>query len=86
VIASGQIWDSVFSDGRTFIDVFLMSVIVLLATPAGPVADAARPAPASVVDRVFATDRVVTSKRLGLPAAVAAVVLIVVARRHILHQ
>jgi hypothetical protein len=33
VIASGEIWDSVFSDGRTFIDVFLMSVIVLLAAP-----------------------------------------------------
>jgi hypothetical protein len=65
VIASGQIWDSVFSDGRTFIDVFLMSVIVLLAAP---------------------VDRVVTNKRLGLLAAVAVVVLIVVARRHVLHQ
>jgi hypothetical protein len=42
VIASGEIWDSVFSDGRTFIEVSLMSVIVLLAIPAAPVADAAR--------------------------------------------
>jgi hypothetical protein len=86
VIASGQIWDSVFSDGRTFIDVFLMSVIVLLATPAGQVADAARTTRGSVMDRVFATDRVVTNKRLGQLAAVAVVVLIVVARRHVLHQ
>jgi hypothetical protein len=86
VIASGEIWDSVFSDGRTFIDVFLMSVIVLLATPAGPVADAARATRGSVTDRVFATDRVVTNKRLGQLAAVAVLVLIVVARRHVLHQ
>ena len=86
VIASGQIWDSVFSDGRTFIDVFLMSVIVLLAAPAAPVADNARTTRASVIDRVFATDRVVTNKRLGQLAAVAVVVLIVVARRHVLHQ
>jgi hypothetical protein len=63
-----------------------MSVIVLLAAPAAPVADNARTTRASVIDRVFATDRVVTNKRLGQLAAVAVVVLIVVARRHVLHQ
>ena len=35
VIASGQFWDSTFGDGRTYIDAFLMAVILLLATPAG---------------------------------------------------
>lgn len=34
VIASGQFWDSVFGDGRTYIDAFLLAVIMLLATPA----------------------------------------------------
>jgi hypothetical protein len=38
------------------------------------------------MERVFAADRVVTNKRLGRLAAVAVVVLIVVARRHVLHQ
>jgi len=33
VIASGQFWDSVFGDGRTYIDAFLFAVIMLLATP-----------------------------------------------------
>ena len=34
VIASGQFWDSVFGDGRTFVDVYVMAVVLLLATPA----------------------------------------------------
>lgn len=33
VLASGQFWDSVFGDGRTYIDAFLLAVIMLLATP-----------------------------------------------------
>ena len=33
VIASGQFWDSVFGEGRTFIEVYLMAVVLLLATP-----------------------------------------------------
>ena len=33
VIASGQFWDSVFGDGRTYIDVYVMAVLLLLATP-----------------------------------------------------
>jgi len=90
VIASGQFWDSTFGDGRTFIDTFLMAVLLLLATPAGTisgaVSGAAAKAHASVLDRVFATDRVITNKHLALIFAPAIVVLVLVARRHVLHQ
>jgi hypothetical protein len=90
VIASGQFWDSTFGDGRTYIDAFLMAVIVLLATPAGTitgtVTGAARSAHASVMGRIFAEDRVITNKRLGWITAPAVVVLILVAWRHIIHQ
>jgi hypothetical protein len=90
VIASGQFWDSTFGDGRTYIDTFLMAVLVLLATPAGrvsgAVSDAARKAHASLYDRVFATDRVITNKHLAWIFAPAMVVLVLVARRHVLHQ
>jgi hypothetical protein len=86
VIASGQFWDSTFGDGRTYIDAFLMAVILLLATPAGAITDAARSAHASVMGRIFAEDRVITNRRLGWIAAPAVVVLILVARRHILFQ
>jgi hypothetical protein len=83
VIASGQIWDSTFGDGRTYIDAFLLAVIVLLATPVGAAATAARSAHASVMGRIFAEDRVITNKRLAWIAAPAVVVLILVARSHI---
>jgi hypothetical protein len=90
VIASGQFWDSTFGDGRTYIDTFLMAVLLLLATPAGrvsgAVSDAARKAHASLYDRVFATDRVITNKHLAWIFAPAMVVLVLVARRHVLHQ
>ena len=90
VIASGQFWDSTFGDGRTYIDAFLMAVIVLLATPsgavAGTVAGTARSAHASVLGRMFAEDRVVTNKRLAWIVAPALVALILVAWRHIIHQ
>jgi len=86
VIASGQFWDSTFGDGRTYIDAFLLAVILLLATPAGTIAGAARSAHVSVMGRIFAEDRVLTNKRLAWIAAPAVVVLILVARRHILHQ
>jgi hypothetical protein len=86
VIASGQFWDSTFGDGRTYIDAFLMAVIVLLATPAGTIAGTARSAHASVTGRIFAEDRVITNRRLVWIFAPAVVVLILVARRHILHQ
>ena len=86
VIASGQFWDSTFGDGRTYIDAFLMAVIVLLATPAGTITGTARSAHASVMGRMFAEDRVITDKRLAWITAPAVVVLILVAWRHIIHQ
>jgi hypothetical protein len=81
VIASGQFWDSVFGDGRTYIDAFLMAVVMLLATPA-------RSGVTSGTTRlwVFASNRVVTNRYLGWLTAVAVVALIVVARRRILFQ
>ena len=33
VIASGQFWDSTFGDGRTYVETFMLAVIMLLATP-----------------------------------------------------
>jgi hypothetical protein len=81
VIASGQFWDSVFGDGRTYVDAFLMAVVMLLATPP-------RATAASGTTRlwVFASSRVVTNRYLGWLTAVAAAALIVVARRRILFQ
>jgi hypothetical protein len=81
VIASGQFWDSVFGDGRTYIDAFLLAVIMLLATPA-------RSGVTSGTTRlwVFASNRVVTNRYLGWLTAAAVVALIVVARRRILFQ
>ena len=86
VIASGQFWDATFGDGRTFIEVFLMAVILLIATPATAVTGAAASAHASLMDRAFAADRTMSSKRLALVAAPTIVVLIFLLRRHILHQ
>jgi hypothetical protein len=86
VIASGQFWDATFGDGRTFIEVYLTAVILLLATPAGAVTGAARSAHASLMDKAFATDRTMSSKRLALVAAPTIVVLIFLLRRHIIHQ
>lgn len=64
VIASGQFWDSTFGDGRTYVDAFLMSLILLLATPAGKM----------------------PGRRIGWLLAVPVIVLVLVARRHVLHQ
>jgi hypothetical protein len=86
VIASGQFWDATFGDGRTFIEVYLTAVILLLATPADAVAGAASSAHATLTDRVFAPDRTMSGKRLALVAAPTIVVLIFLLRRHILHQ
>ncbi len=82
VFASGQFWNTVFGDGRTYIDAFLMAVIMLLATPARRTAET----PATTRLWVFASNRVVTNKYLGWLTAVAVVVLIVVARRRILFE
>jgi hypothetical protein len=91
VLASGQFWDSVFGDGRTYIDAFLLAVIMLLATPSVPspvtaAADGTKKAWVTTANRVFATNRVITNKRLGILAAIAVAALIVVARRRILFQ
>src|SRR6202034_4766320 len=51
VLASGQFWDATFGDGRTFIEVYLMAIIVLLATPAGAAAGAVSTAHASLMDK-----------------------------------
>jgi hypothetical protein len=83
VIASGQFWDTVFGDGRTYIDAFLMAVIMLLATPS--TRSAAEPSGATKL-WVLTTNRVVTNKYLGWLTAVAVVALIVVARRRILFE
>lgn len=94
VLASGQFWDSVFGDGRTYIDAFLMALVLLLATPASAAAETAAAATARihstplrrVLARVFSADRVMPGRRLGWLLAVPVIVLILVARRHILFQ
>jgi hypothetical protein len=81
VVASGQFWDTVFGDGRTYIDAFLLAVIMLLGTP--------RVAATADGDRrfgVFAAGSVVTNKRLAVLTALIVAALIVVARRRILFQ
>jgi len=82
VVASGQFWDSVFGDGRTYIDAFLMAVIMLLATPSTARADA----DGMRKFGVFAANRVITNKNLAWLAAVVVAVLILVARRRILFE
>jgi hypothetical protein len=86
VLASGQFWDATFGDGRTFIEIYLMAVILLLSAPTVAVAGAAPSAPASLLDKAFAVDRTMSNKRLAMVAAPTVVVLIFLLRRHILHQ
>jgi hypothetical protein len=82
VIASGQFWDSVFGDGRTYIDAFLLAVIMLLGAPSRVPATAA----GGKKFGVFAANRVVTNRHLVWLTAFIVVALIVVARRRILFQ
>ena len=93
VLASGQFWDATFGDGRTYIDAFLLGVLLLLATPAGAVTGSAGTATGTVIkarttllSKVFAADRVMTDKRLGWLMAFPVIVLVLVAGRHILGQ
>jgi hypothetical protein len=92
VSASSQFWYSVFGEGRTYVDAYVMAVVLLLATPAGAgvvpgvVTRGAHRAHASLLDRVFATDRVITSKHLAGLAAVLVVALVLVARRRVLWE
>jgi hypothetical protein len=68
----------------------VMTVVLLLATPAGAVAGAvtrgAHRAHASFMDRVFAPNRVVTNRHLAGLAAVLVVALVLVARRRVLFE
>jgi hypothetical protein len=77
VAASAQFWNSTFGDGRTYIDCFLLAVIMLLATP--------RTAPEPGSTGALANVRV-TNKYLTAAAVIAGAALIIVARRHILFQ
>jgi hypothetical protein len=82
VLASSQFWGSTFNDGRTYIDTYLLAVIMLLGTPSTV------PAAMDTTRKfgVFAANRVVTNKHLTVAAVIVGAVLIIVARRHILHQ
>jgi hypothetical protein len=89
VSASSQFWYSVFGEGRTYIDAYVMAVVLLLATPGAitnAVTRSAQRAQTSLVDRLFATNRVITNKHLAWLAATAIVALVVVARRRILFE
>jgi hypothetical protein len=87
VSASSQFWYSVFGEGRTYIDAYVMAVVLLLATPAGSVTGlVTHRAHASVADRVFAPDRAIAGKHLAWLAAVVVVALLVVARRRVLFE
>jgi hypothetical protein len=85
IIASSQFWYSVFGEGRTFIDAYVMAVVLLLSTP-GTATGVAPRGLLSALDRVFSPDRAVTSRHLGWLAAAAATALVVVARRRILFE
>jgi hypothetical protein len=87
VSASSQFWYSVFGEGRTYVDAYVMAVVLLLATRAGSVAAAVTSGGhASLADRIFAPDRSITSKHLAWLAAVAVAALLVVARRRVLFE
>jgi hypothetical protein len=87
VSASSQFWYSVFGEGRTYIDAYVMAVVLLLAAPAGSVrAPVTSGAHASLLDRVCCQDRAITSKHLAWLAAVVVVALLVVARRRVLFE
>jgi len=90
VSASSQFWYSIFGDGRTYVDAYVMAVALLVAAPSDAIASTvtrgAHRAHASLTHRVLATSRVITSKRLAWLATVAVAALIVVARRRILFE
>jgi hypothetical protein len=85
VIASKQFWDSVFGDGRTYIDAYLFAVIMLIATPVAVTATAGAGG-TGLLPRLLPANRVIASKHLTWLAGVAVAALIVVARRRILFQ
>jgi hypothetical protein len=88
VLESWQFWGSVFSDGRTWIDVYLLAVLMLIATPAAVTATAGAGGTggSGLLPRLLPANRVITNKHLGWLAGVVVVVLILVARRRMLFQ
>ena len=72
VSASTQFWYSVFGEGRTYIDAYVMAVVLLLSTPAGTVTGAitrgAHRAHASLIDRLFAPRPRDHEQAPGLPS------------------
>ncbi|MBO0804298.1 MAG: hypothetical protein J2P25_14640 [Nocardiopsaceae bacterium] len=87
VFASSQFWGSVFGDGRTYVESFMMGIVLLLATPpAVATAGEAASRGGGVLPRLLPANRVITNKRLAWIAAIAVAALLVVARRRILFQ
>jgi hypothetical protein len=82
VCASTQFWYSVFGEGRTYVDAYLMAVVLLLATPA----EAAGQVHSSLADCLFARNRAVSGRHLAGLAAVLVLVLVLVARRRVLFE
>ena len=63
-----------------------MAVVLLLATPAGSVTAGFTRAHASLAERIFSSDRVITNRHLAWLAAVVVAALLVVARRRVLFE
>jgi hypothetical protein len=84
VMASWQFWGSVFGDGRTYVDSFLMAIVLLLAAPSQTVATAG--SGGGPLARLLPADRAVTNRKLAWIAGFVVVALVVVARRRILFE
>jgi hypothetical protein len=84
VMASWQFWGSVFGDGRTYIDSFLLAIVLLLSTPSQAAATAGRGG--GPLARLLPADRAVTNRKLAWITGFVVVALIVVARRRILFE
>jgi hypothetical protein len=84
VMASWQFWGSVFGDGRTYVDSFLMAIVLLLATPSRTAATA--DAGGGPLARLLPADRAVTNRKLAWITGFVVVALVVVARRRILFE
>ena len=86
VMASWQFWGSVFGDGRTYIDSFLMAIVLLLAAPSQAAATAGAGSDGGPLARLLPADRAVTNRTLAWITGFVVVALIVVARRRILFE
>jgi hypothetical protein len=86
--ASSQFWYSIFGEGRTYVDAYIMAVVLLLATPANvaPVTAGRGAHRARAPRSPRLPGPVVTNKHLACLATLAAVALIIVARRRILFE